>query len=97
MRDGVKTPGHMKRVSVRELKNRLGCHLGLVRGGKNLEDTDRGRCVAPLAPQGTGLLDRLQALVLLGLLVMGEGRLPPLGPVARAGGGVAELLVADRG
>ncbi|WP_158531659.1 MULTISPECIES: type II toxin-antitoxin system Phd/YefM family antitoxin [unclassified Meiothermus] len=87
----------MERISARELKNRLGRYLGLVREGKSLEITDRGRPVARLVPQGTGLPERLQAMVILDFLEPGEGRLSPQPPVARARGSVAELLIAERG
>ncbi len=86
----------MERVSARELKNRLGRYLKLVRQGKSLEITDRGRPVARLVPRETGLEERLLAMAALGLLEAGEGQLPPRAPVARARTSVAELLVEDR-
>jgi prevent-host-death family protein len=40
----------MKTVGSRELKNRLGRYLGLVRGGETIIVTDRGKTVAHLIP-----------------------------------------------
>ena len=40
----------MRTVGLRELKNRLGAYVGLVRAGESLAVTDRGRVVAELGP-----------------------------------------------
>jgi len=40
----------MKTVGSRELKNRLGRYLGLVRKGETIIVTDRGKTVAHLSP-----------------------------------------------
>jgi antitoxin (DNA-binding transcriptional repressor) of toxin-antitoxin stability system len=46
--------GNMKRVGVRELKNRLSEYLREVRAGERLLVTDRGEVIAELAPPGQG-------------------------------------------
>lgn len=86
----------MERVPLRLLKNRLGFYLRKVRQGESLLLTDRGRPVARLVPEGSGLEARLQALATLGLLDLGEGRLPDRKPVAHSRASVADLLVEER-
>ena len=60
----------MKTVGSRELKNRLGRYLGLVRKGETIIVTDRGKTVAHLTPPASekqetdnldDLLKRLEA------------------------------------
>jgi len=86
----------MERVPLRLLKNRLGFYLRKVRQGESLLLTDRGRPVARLVPEGSGLEARLQALATLGLLDLGEGRLPDREPLAQSRASVADLLVEER-
>ncbi|TFU14138.1 type II toxin-antitoxin system Phd/YefM family antitoxin, partial [Thermus tengchongensis] len=50
----------MERVPLRLLKNRLGFYLRKVRQGESLLLTDRGKPVARLVPEGSGLEARLQ-------------------------------------
>jgi prevent-host-death family protein len=60
-----------RRVGARELKNRLGSYLALVRDGTTIYVTDRGRPVAELRPvsqAGTDEETELQTLVASGLV-----------------------------
>ena len=63
----------VKKASVgsRELKTRLGTYLRKVRQGQTLVITERGRPVAELRPisfEGSGERERLEELVVLGLV-----------------------------
>lgn len=86
----------MEQVSAKELKNRLGRYLRLVREGKTLVITDRGRPVARLVPEKPELEVRLEAMVALGILERAKGPLPPRKPVARARKSVAEIVIQNR-
>ena len=85
-------------VSIRELKNRLSHYLRLAKGGQTVEITERGKPIGQIVPITPPLEERLQAMAKLGLLVRGEGKLPPTRPVARARGSksVADLLIEAR-
>ena len=70
----------MDTVSVSELKARLSEHLRLVRAGKTVLVTDRGRAVAVLAPIGEvseGEDGRLRELIDAGLIAPGRGAISP--------------------
>lgn len=86
----------MERVSARELKNRLGRYLKLVRHGHSLEITDRGRPVACLVPQRDDIEDRLQAMARLGMLELARAPLQIKEPEVKSRASVAELLIEDR-
>ena len=61
----------MPYVGVRELKNRLGAYLRLVREGQTVYITDRGRPVAELRPLATAGNDeeaQLEALATRGIV-----------------------------
>ncbi len=63
----------MKKTAVgsRELKTRLGTYLRKVRQGQTLVITERGRPVAELRPisfEGSGEKERMEELVVLGLV-----------------------------
>ena len=92
----------MVTVASKELKNRLGRYLRLVREGKPVRITDRGRpigCILPLrkgqAPQETEALARLLGT---GNLRLGAGRLGRRArpSVMAPGASVAEMVVRDR-
>ncbi len=86
----------MIRVGVRELKNRLGRYLQLVRQGQTVEITDRGRPVARLVPEAENSTEALLALSALGFLDPPETPLKDRTPVARSRASVADLLLEDR-
>ena len=68
----------MKRAGVRELKARLSAYLALVKAGKEVVVTERGKAVARLAPLPSYhiLPQRLAELESLGLVRRGSGQLP---------------------
>jgi prevent-host-death family protein len=95
----------MKRVGLRELKNRLSKYVRGVRSGQGVLVTDRGEVVAELLPPGQGVEERgvpwgLVGLARRGQLTLGASnevglypKLPPLLKPDRA----ARLLDAERG
>ncbi|HLH00895.1 MAG TPA: type II toxin-antitoxin system prevent-host-death family antitoxin [Bryobacteraceae bacterium] len=92
----------MVTVASKELKNRLGRYLQLVRKGEAVRITDRGRpigCILPL--EGTAEAAELEALYRLsaaGTLTLGTGRLQPHGHRARLkrGPSTAKIIAEGR-
>lgn len=67
----------MRKVGVRELKNRLSEYLRHARAGETVLVTDRGEVVAELAPPGRSAADpslppRITDLAMRGLLTLGS-------------------------
>jgi len=96
----------MKRVGLRELKNRLSEYVRLVRAGDVVLVTDRGEVVAELRPPGDAVssgADRHPGLLVLarrGLLTLGKPNDPAAYPrmPRRLPPGTAErLLDEERG
>lgn len=96
----------MRKVGLRELKNRLGRYVQHVRAGGEIQVTDRGQVVAELLPPRrlatpADARRRLADLARRGLVTLGERndprlyrrRLPPLVPPGTA----KRLLDEDRG
>ncbi|MEK7403855.1 MAG: type II toxin-antitoxin system prevent-host-death family antitoxin [Acidobacteriota bacterium] len=89
-------------VSSRELKNRLGKYLSLVRAGQTLQVTDRGRpvaCILPAAaPRDRQTAELLAAVAAKGGISVGAGRLArkPKPTVLKPGKPVAEMIAEDR-
>ncbi len=85
-------------VSIRELKNRLSHYLRLTKAGQTVEITERGKPIGRIVPIPPPLEERLEAMEKLGLLIRGEGKLPPRSPVASVRGSktVADLLIEMR-
>jgi len=95
----------MKKVGLRELKNRLSAYIREVRSGETVLVTDRGEVVAELIPPG-GAADgrraasRLALLVRKGLLVRGAANDPavyPKLPPAMKHAQSSRLLDEERG
>ena len=92
----------MVTVASRELKNRLGRYLKLVRQGQPVRITDRGKpigCILPLEkPDETTELTKLSQLLASGGLTLGSGTLrrhwkpAPLKP----GPSTTEMIAEDR-
>jgi len=94
----------MKTVGIRELKNSLSAYVRLVRGGEEIQVTDRGEVVAelrPPTPPGArpAIHPGIAALARRGILTIGEANsstlyesLPPLMP----SGSALELLSEER-
>jgi prevent-host-death family protein len=91
----------MMSVGSRELKNRLGKYLGLVRQGQAIQITDRGKPIACILP-GSEPVD-IEGHTVARLLATGTLRLAK-GPLRRrarptrmsAGKSVAQLVHEDR-
>lgn len=93
----------MHAIGVRELKNRLTRYLALVKEGKRVVVTDRGRPVAVLAPVGAqegrkpSKAQRVAALARRGMITLPHGT-PDLTtrPVAVRGEPISRTLIRDR-
>jgi len=94
----------MKTVGSRELKNRLGRYLGLVRRGETIIVTDRGKTVAHLTPpareeDGTdNLVDVLKRLEAQGHVRLAKD---PSGrrvfkPIVTRGKPASQMVIEDR-
>jgi len=91
----------MMRVGSKELKNRLGKYLALVRKGNAIQVTDRGRPVACLvpasSPKASQQAEWLTRLVREGALRLGSGRLARHRPTPIGKGKtIAEMVAEDR-
>jgi antitoxin (DNA-binding transcriptional repressor) of toxin-antitoxin stability system len=91
----------MVSVGSKQLKNRLGAHLRLVREGSAVQIADRQRPVAcPILAQSCEAseeADRLARLVSQGAVRLGSGR-PSRGRPAKLkpGPGIVEMLTEER-
>jgi prevent-host-death family protein len=94
----------MKTVGSRELKNRLGRYLGLVRKGETVIVTDRGKPLAQLSPlpieeRGPDdldvLLSRLEAEGHL-RLAKGPFKRRPFKPIVTRGKPASQIIIEDR-
>jgi prevent-host-death family protein len=94
----------MKTVGSRELKNRLGRYLGLVRKGETIIVTDRGKAVAHLTPPAckgvetdslNDLLKRLEAEGNLRLAKDPNNR-RVFTPIVTGGKPASQMIIEDR-
>jgi len=90
----------MVTVPSKELKNRLGRYLQLVREGQPIRITDRGKpigCIVPLEGSAqSSELARLLRLQATGALTLGSGNLQPHRQRARLKPGLSTtVLVSD--
>ena len=92
----------MVTVASRELKNRLGRYLQMVREGKTVQITDRGKpigCILPLAkPEQSEELVRLSRLLAAGSITLGIGKMRRQWKPARLkpGPSIAEIIDEER-
>ncbi|HEV2521361.1 MAG TPA: type II toxin-antitoxin system prevent-host-death family antitoxin [Candidatus Acidoferrales bacterium] len=92
----------MKTVGSRELKNRLGRYLGLVRRGETITVTDRGRTVAHIVPPNNkregavSLDDILKQLEIEGHLRRGSGSFKPFKPIRKKGKPASRIILEER-
>ena len=92
----------MKTVGCRELKNRLGRYLGLVRRGETIIVTDRGKTVARILPPSPAdeeppdLEQILQQLEAEGHLRRGTGRFKHFKPIPVKGKPLSRMILEDR-
>ena len=93
----------MVTVASRELKNRLGKYLQLVREGEAVRITDRGRpigCILPLAGSAQHQRDNdaLARLLSSGTLRLGAGRMKrrPKPALMTPGRSTTEMLAEER-
>jgi prevent-host-death family protein len=92
----------MKTVGSRELKNRLGRYLGLVRRGETIVVTDRGKPVAHIVPpcpereEADDLDEFLKRLESEGHLRLGTRPFKRFQPVQVKGKPVSQMILEDR-
>lgn len=92
----------MVTVACKELKNRLGKYLALVREGETVQITDRGRPIGRIFPARNHKQQKdeemLARLVANGTLTLGTGRLRRRArpTVMTKGKTVAEMVAEDR-
>lgn len=86
----------------RELKNRLGRYLDMVRRGKSLLVTDRGKPIAKLTPADEASPDESSLDAILKnleehqLIRRAKGPLRKFRPVKATGKSASEIILADR-
>jgi prevent-host-death family protein len=88
-------------VASRELKNRLGRYLAVVRNGDTVQVTDRGKLVACLVPAGSDLPPAARILAQVaakGAVRLGTGGTMPRrkGAMVRPGKPVSEMVAEQR-
>jgi prevent-host-death family protein len=92
----------MKTVGSRELKNRLGRYLGLVRRGETIVVTARGKTVAHIVPptpkrgDSDGVDEILKQLEAEGHLRLGTRPFRQFKPVHVKGKPVSQMILEDR-
>ena len=94
----------LKKVGLRELKNRMGAYFRQVRRGATILVTDRGKPIARISPSpleaanGKTLEDVLQELAAAGHIRLAErrGPLPDFTPIAAPGKAASRILLEDR-
>jgi prevent-host-death family protein len=93
---------YMKTVGSRELKNRLGRYLGLVRRGETIIVTDRGKTVAHLIPPSSEPKDVVSLEAILkqleqeGHLRRGSGQFKSFKPIPKKGKPASRILLEER-
>ena len=93
----------MVTVASKELKNRLGRYLQLVREGQPVRITDRGKpigCILPLSqPELSSELAHLSLLLAAGGITLGTGQIRKRWKPARLkpGPSIAEMIAEERG
>jgi len=91
----------MVSVGSKELKNRLGAYLRLVREGNAVQITDRGKPVACMIPaqsrEASEEAERLARLVAQGAVRLGSGRFSRGKPAKlKPGPSIVEMLEEER-
>jgi prevent-host-death family protein len=92
----------MRTVGSRELKNRLGRYLGLVRKGETIVVTDRGKPVARILPpepeqeKGKSISEILKQLEAAGHLRLGTRPFKHLKPIRVKGKPMSQIILEDR-
>ncbi len=92
----------MVTVACKELKNRLGKYLAMVRKGETVQITDRGRLIASILPARNKAqqedAEMLARLIGDGTLTLGTGKLRGgrRPTVMTKGKAVAEMVAEDR-
>ena len=84
-------------VGIRELRDGLSSYLSLVKKGREIVVTDRGKPVARLVPRDRG--DRLDELIARGLVTpprRPKGRAPLASERIRVTGSVSDLVSEQR-
>mgnify|MGYP001054245500 CR=1 FL=1 len=84
------------KAGVRELKSRLSSYLSMVKSGKTVMITERGKVIGYLSPVAPSLEERMRVLEAAGLLRRAQGKLPPYEPkVINPGPKLASDIVSE--
>jgi len=92
----------MKKVGIRELKNRISAYVSRAQKGEVIVVTQRGEPVAELGPTakkkpaGKSLEEILQELAGQGHLRLATSRLAPVKPVPARGKPASQMIIEDR-
>lgn len=92
----------MKTVGSRELKNRLGRYLGLVRRGETVIVTDRGKTIAHIVPpvperkDADDVEEVLKQLEAEGHLRLGTRPFKKIKPLQLKGKPLSQMILEDR-
>jgi prevent-host-death family protein len=92
----------MQKVGSREFKNRMGRYMKVIRSGKSLLVTDRGKPLAKVSPPDEKqdaeptMLDVLKKLDAEGKIRLATGRFRKFRPVPSRGKSASEMIVEDR-
>lgn len=92
----------MKTVGSRELKNRLGRYLGMVRRGETVLVTGRGKVFARIEPtepesaKDAGVMEVLRRLEAEGHLKLGTRPFKRFKPIRLKGKPLSQMILEDR-
>jgi len=93
----------MKKVGIRELKNRMGKYMAKVRAGETILVTDRGEPLARLSPAvepeaaAAKTVDQiLKELEASGHLRLGSGKFADFKPVHAKGKPASRIIIEER-
>jgi prevent-host-death family protein len=86
------------RVGTRELKSKLSEYMRRVKSGQTIVVTEHGKPIGQIVPIKASLEERMQAMVVAGLVEWNGQKLLPYKPIAinRGEGQVSDLVVEDR-
>ena len=84
----------MPKASIRELKSNLSKYLQQVQQGTAIIITKHGKPIARIIPETTSAQQRMQSLVLSGMISWNGQKPPPREPIVKnlASGNIADLI-----
>jgi len=88
----------MPKASIRELKSNLSKYLQQVQQGTAIIITKHGKPIARIIPETTSAQQRMQSLVLSGMISWNGQKPQPREPIVKnlASGNIADLISEDR-